>query len=149
MLVAMGGSGAKAQLIPIPEFTGSFTLPARAQWGAMTLPPGRYSLYYGAPFKGGIYAVEVVNEADGSARGMVFVRDRSDTSSLKTELVCTREGNVDIVRALDLPVLGESIHFSLPHNMELMAKHQNHNAKTQTAALHELIQFMPVTLNRS
>lgn len=147
-LVAVGTTGTTAQLIPLPEFTGSFTLPVRAQWGAMALPAGHYNLYYGAPFKGGSYAVEVVNSADGSARGMILVRDRTSASSSRTELVCTREGNVDIVRALNVPALGESIHFSLPRNMELMANQQNHKANTKVAALRGLPRFVPVTLNR-
>ena len=147
-IVAMGTIGAKAQLIPLPEFTGSFTLPVRTQWGAMALPAGQYSLYYGAPFKGGSYAVEVVNSADGSARGMILVRDRTAASASKTELVCTREGNVDIVRALNVPALGESIHFALPQDMKLIANQRNHKASTKVATLRGLTRFVPVTLNQ-
>jgi hypothetical protein len=147
-LVAMSATGVKAQLISFPEFTGSFSLPVQARWGAMTLPAGDYSLYYGAPFKGGLYVVEVVNKEDGSARGVAFVQGRSQTSASKNELVCTREGNIDIVRALDLPALDESINFALPPNLELMANHQKHNASTPVAAVHGLIQLVPVSLNR-
>lgn len=146
-LVAMGATGARAQLIPLPEFTGSFTLPVQARWGSMTLPAGNYALYYGAPFKGGNHAVEVV-KADGSVMGMVFVRGRKQTSASKSALVCNREGNVDVVRALELPGLGESIQFSLPRNLQLMANRQSHNATDQSAELHGLVQRVPVTLNR-
>lgn len=145
---AMGATGANAQLIPFPEFTGSFTLPVQSQWGSMTLPAGKYSLYYGQPFKGGIYEVEVVSKADGSPRGMVFVRGRTATSASKNELVCAREGNVDVVQALNVPAFGESIHFSLPQKTELMATDQNQNAKTNVAELHRLIEFVPVKINR-
>lgn len=147
-LVAMGASSAKAQLIPFPEFTGSFTLPVRTQWEGMTLPAGRYSLYYGAPFRGGSYAVEVVNRADGSVRGMVPIEARTNTSASKNELVLTREGNVDIVQALDLPAIGKAIHFSLPGRVKLMANVKSPKVQTQVAALHKLIQFVPVTLNQ-
>ncbi len=146
-LVAMGTTATKAQLIPLPLFTGSFTLPVRAQWGETSLPAGHYTLYYGAPFGGGSHAVEVLNSADGNSR-MILAWDRTGTSSAKTELVCTREGNVDIVRALNVPALGESINFSLPHNMKLMANSQKHNANTGVAALHGLTRFVPVTLSR-
>lgn len=148
-IVAIGAIGAKAEWIPLPEFTGSFTLPVQARWGSVTLPAGDYSFYYGASFKGGPYAVEVVSKADGSVRGMFLVRARKETSASKNALVCTREGNVDIVRALDLPALGESINFSLPPNTELMANRQGHNATNQTAELEGLTQRIPVTPNRS
>lgn len=91
--------------------------------------------------------MEVLNSADGTSR-LILAWDRSDPSAAKTELVCTREGNVDIVRALNVPALGESINFSLPHNMKLMANNQKHNANTSVAALHGLTQFVPVTLSR-
>ena len=146
-LVAMGATATKAQLIPLPEFTGSFTLPVRAQWGEASLPAGHYSLYYGAPFEGGSHAVEVLNSADGSAR-MILVRDRSDTSVAKTELICIREGNVDIVRALNVPALGESINFSLPPNMKLMANNQKHRANRKVAELRGLTQYVQVTISR-
>ena len=89
----------------------------------------------------------VLNNADGHAR-MILARDRTGTSSAKTELVCTREGNVDIVRALNVPALGESIHFSLPQNMKLMASNRKHSANTSVAALHGLTQSVPVILSR-
>jgi hypothetical protein len=146
-IVAMGTTATKAQLIPLPEFTGSFTLPVRAQWDGTSLPAGHYSLYYGAPFGGGSQAVEVLNSAEGTVR-MVLVRGITDPTAAKTELVCIREGNVDIVRALNVPALGESIHFSLPHNMNLMAYNQKHNSNTRVAALHGLTQFVPVTFSR-
>jgi hypothetical protein len=147
-ILAMSAVGAKAQLISLPDFTGSFTLPVQARWGGMTLPAGDYSLYYGQPFKGGIHAVEVVNKADGWVLGMAFVRGLSQTSASKNELVCTREGNTDIIRALDVPALGESIHFDLPHNMKLMTNGQNHPVIPRMAEARGLTQRIPVSLNR-
>ncbi len=91
--------------------------------------------------------MEVLNSADGSSR-MILVRDRSDTSVAKTELICVREGNVDIVRALNVPALGESINFSLPPNMKLMANNQKHSANRKVAELRGLTQYVPVTLSR-
>jgi hypothetical protein len=114
----------------------------------MTLPPGNYGLYYGEPFKAGLKVVEVVNKADGSARGVALIRGVSQTSASKNELVCTRDGNMDFVRALDLPVLGESLHFGLPHNMKLTASRQDHNATKPVAELHGLTQRFLVTSNR-
>jgi hypothetical protein len=147
-ILAMSGTRARAQLITYPEFAGSFTLPVQARWGALTLPPGNYGLYYGEPFKGGLKVVEVVNKADGSARGVVLIRGLSQTSASTNELVCTREGNMDFVRDLDLPVLGESIQFGLPYNMKLIASQQDHNATKPVAELHGLIQRLPVISNR-
>lgn len=146
-LVAMGATAMNAQLIPLPEFTGSFTLPVRAQWGETSLPAGHYSLFYGAPFGGGGHAVEVLNRADGSSR-MILARDRTDASAAKAELVCVHEGNVDVVRALNLPALGESIHFSLPRHTKLMANNLKHNSNTSVAALNGPTQYVPVTISR-
>ena len=144
-LFAMSVTGARAQLITYPEFTGSFHLPVQARWGSLTLPPGIYGLYYGEPFKGGLKVVEVVNKADGSPRGIALIRGLSPASGATNELVCTRDGNMDFVRALDLPVLGESIQFGLPHDMKLMARQQGHNATKPVAELHGLTQRFPVT----
>lgn len=129
-LVALGATGANAAMISFPRFTGSFTLPTQAQWGAMALPAGHYSLYYGQAFNGGTNAVEVVNQADGSVVGTILVEARNDTSAHSNALVCTREGNVDIVRALDLPALGESLNFALPNGARLVASLQNHKPNT-------------------
>lgn len=147
-LMALGASGARAQLITYPVFAGSFTLPVQARWGSMTLPPGNYGLYYGEPFKGGLKVVEVVNKADGSARGIALIRGLSQASGSTNELVCTRDGNMDFVRALDLPVLGKSIQFGLPHNMELIASQQDHNATKPAADLHGATQRFLVTPTR-
>jgi hypothetical protein len=129
-LVALGATSASAAVISFARFTGSFTLPTQAQWGPMTLPAGNYSLYYGRAFNGGTNAVEVVNRADGSVRGTILVEARNDTSAHGNALVCTREGNVDIVRALDLPALGESLNFALPHGAQVVARLQNHKPNT-------------------
>ena len=147
-ILAMSAAGARAQLITYPEFVGSFTLPVPAKWESMTLPPGNYGLYYGEPFRGGLKVVEVVNKADGSARGVALVWGLSQASGSTNELVCTREGDMDFVRALDLPVLGKAIQFGLPHNMKLIASQQDHNATKPAADLHGLTQRIPVTLNR-
>jgi hypothetical protein len=148
VLVAMSATGARAQLITYPEFVGSFTLPVQASWGSMTLPPGSYGLYYGMPFKGGLKVVEVVNKADGSARGVALIRGLSQASGSTNELICTREGDMDYVRALDLPVLGKSIQFGLPHNMKLVASQQDHSATKSVAKLHGLTERFLVTSNR-
>jgi len=150
VLVALGAISASAAVISFPRFTGSFTLPTQAQWGAMTLPAGNYSLHYGQAFNGGTNAVEVVNQADGSVLGTILVEARNDTSAHGNSLVCTREGNVDIVRALDLPALGESLNFALPHGAQVVASLQNH--KPNTALKEEASLYtgrVPVTVNQN
>ena len=150
VLVALGATEASAAVISFPRFTGSFTLPTQAQWGAMTLPAGNYSLYYGQAFNGGTNAVEVVNQADGSVRGMVLVEARNDTSAQRNALVCTREGNLDIVRALDLPALGESLNFALPPGTRVVASLQNHKSNTplkEEARLYA--ERVPVAVNQN
>lgn len=64
--------------------------------------------------------MEVVHKAGGRLRGMVFIHERKETSASKSELVCTRQGNVDMVRTLDLPAHIESIYLPPPGNTELM-----------------------------
>lgn len=149
-LVALGATGANAAVISFPQFTGSFTLPTQAQWGAMTLPAGHYSLYYGRAFDGGTNAVEVVNKADGSVHGIVLVEARNDTSAHSNALVYTREGKVAIVRALDLPALGESLSFALPPSAQLMASLQNHKSNTPLKEEARLnTKRLPASLNRN
>lgn len=145
-LVALGAPGARAEVIPLPFFTGSFTLPVQTQWGSMTLPAGHYRLYYGQAFRGGIYAVDLLNTTSGVHPGLVLVQARTTTSALKNELICTREGNVDVVRSLELPALRQSIHFALPHGMQLMASRQNHNANVLLADAQTNIERIPVQM---
>ena len=134
VLFALVATGARAQTLALTSFSGTFTLPLDAQWGAMTLPAGDYSLSYGQPFKGGIHAVTVAGEAVGSPHGMILMKARSQTSASKNKLLCVREGNKLYVRTLELASIGESVHFKIPQVVEVRSKviAKNHSPSGKT-----------------
>ena len=136
-LFALAATGARAQVLSMPNFSGTFTLPVQVQWGTMTLPAGDYSLSYGTLKDSGAYLVEFTGKAAGSPRGMVLAAARSKVSEAKNALLCIREGNILYVRALELPAIGQSVRFRLPHGVEvqskMIAKHQNRGGSAQLA----------------
>jgi hypothetical protein len=150
MLFALGVTGAKAQQsqgLSVTDFGGTFTLPHDAVWGKMTLPAGDYSLYYGQLSDGGIKVVEVVGKTEGSPHGFILAQMPNPTSAMKNGIVCVREGNSLVVRALEMSAIGESVNFRLPHGARLTARNANHNGYMQLAEAPMLIERIPVTLN--
>jgi hypothetical protein len=134
-LFALAATEARAQVFDSTRFAGTFTLPFDAQWGAMALPAGDYSLSYGKPFSGGIYVLVVVGKAEGSPRGMIFIRGHGRTSATKNALVSIREGSKAYFRELRLGAIGESVDFTLPHGVRVrawvVAGKRNPNTNTQ------------------
>lgn len=146
VLFALSTTGAKAQDIALPSFGGNFTLPVAAQWGGMTLPAGEYTLRYGQAFSGGTYAVAVTSKADRTTR-MALVKANTDPSTKKDALVCVRDGDALVVRALEMPAIGTAALFALPHGEKLMAHNRNHKGYSQLAEAPMLIEQIPVALN--
>lgn len=146
-LIGLAVTNAKARVLYAPSFSGTITLPVETHWGAITLPAGDYSLYYGRFNGHGAYLVEVVGKAKERPLGVILVKTRSDVSGTKTILDCVREGNILYVSALEMPEIGESIHFRIPHGAEVQSRlvGQNHNAsgKTQLARVE-----IPVSAHR-
>jgi hypothetical protein len=134
--LALGAAGAKAQTVYSTRFVGTFTLPFEAQWGALTLPAGDYTLEYGMQESGHRLAF-VRGTEKGRPYGMILAGPLDQTSETKNALVCVLEGNKGYVRAVELPVIGESARFALPHGVKVEARilrgKLNHNAKTQLA----------------
>jgi hypothetical protein len=150
MLFALGATGAKAESGPslsITNFAGTFTLPFEAQWGNMTLPAGDYSLYYGEPLGNGFYMVEVVGHAKGSPHGRISVAVNGRASVAKDSLICIREGNSLVVQRLEMPELGKSVTFAMPHGTQLVAHNGRRNGYTQLAEAPMLIQRIPIAMN--
>ncbi|HXH51117.1 MAG TPA: hypothetical protein VNM47_17395 [Terriglobia bacterium] len=147
VLFALSATGAKAQILSSARFSGNFTLPVAAQWGRMALPAGEYTLSYGQPFKGGTFIVVVAGNADGNIRGMVLVKANVDASTTKDALVCIREGDALVVRALEMPELNTAAQFALPHGAKLVARNAKQKGYTQLAEAPMLIERIPVTLN--
>lgn len=149
-LLALGAVGAEAQQARSLSTTvigGSFTLPFEVQWGAVTLPAGDYTVSYGSMSSGGPYLVEVVGKAKGSPHALILASGENHNAATKSSLICIREGNTGIVRALQLSAIGETVFFAMPHGGKLMA-HEQHNGKnTLLAEAPMLIQRVPVTLN--
>ena len=151
LLFALSGTGAKAQALSTTSFAGTFSLPVEAQWGAMTLPAGEYSLSYGRAFKGTTYLVTVAGEAQGSPRGMILARSLDDVSAGENVLDCARVGDTLYVRSLEMPAIGEAIHFKIPHGVEVQSKviagHQNQKGNNQVASMAIRVERVPVRLN--
>jgi hypothetical protein len=137
-LFALGATGARAQAIESPGFTGTFTLPAETHWGAMTLPAGAYTLRYGTALSS-TYLVTVANKAEESILGMILPKDRENASAAENALICVREGDILFVRGLELPAIGQAAHFKLPHGVEVrsrvkpIAKHKNQKGNSPVA----------------
>jgi hypothetical protein len=149
VLFALGVAGAKAQQgqgLVVTDAAGTFTLPMDAQWGKMALPAGDYSLYYGRVAGGGPSMLEVVGNAKGSPHGFILAQTHNPTSATKSSIVCVREGDTLIVRALEMASVGKTIFFSLPHGAQLTAHRQNKRTY-ELADGPMLIQRVPLTLN--
>jgi hypothetical protein len=145
---ALGATGARAQSLRTTNFAGTFTLPFEAQWGPATLPAGEYSLYYGHLTDGGSAMVEVIGKANRTPHALILSQGVSDASIKESALVCIREGDVGIVRVLEIPQLGEAVQFSMPRGTQLMAQKSNGNKNVQIAGGPMLIQRIPVTLKK-
>lgn len=147
-LFALAVTGARAQGFSSTSFEGTFALPVQTQWGAMFLPAGEYTLRYGMPFKGGTYLVTIDGKAKGSPRGMILPGPRDDVKGAENVLDCVREGNTLYVRALELPAIGESIHFRIPHVVQVrskvIAKNHNQSGKAQFAEVAIRVERTPV-----
>lgn len=136
---ALGGIGARGQAMDFAQFGGKFTLPFAAQWGLMALPPGNYTLQYGTQ-KGGQRLVEVRGTAKGSPYGVIQAGPGGVTSASRNAIVCIREGSVFIVRALEMPAIGEVIEFAVPYGAKLTAHNGKHKGFAQLDRGHMMIQ---------
>ena len=146
VLFALSATGAKAQIIPSPSFSGNFTFPVAVQWGSMALPAGEYTLSYGQAFTGGTYIVSVTSKADGTTR-MAMVKANSDASTKNNALVCIREGDALVVRALEMPQIGTAAEFAVPRGTKLTAQKGNDNSYTPLAEAPMPIQRVTVRIN--
>lgn len=137
-LLVLVSTGARAQALSTTSFAGTFTLPVETHWGAMTLPAGDYSLKYGTAFSS-TYLVTVADEAQGRILGMILAGPRDDVKVAENVLDCVREGDTLFVRALELPAIGESIHFKIPRvvavRSRVIAGHQDDKGKTRVASV--------------
>jgi hypothetical protein len=148
VVFALGVTGARAQSLSTTNFAGTFTLPFEAQWGRATLPAGNYSLYYGQLSRSSTNIVEVVGKDNRSPHVLILPQGLNDASTTKSALVCVREGGVGIVQALEMPQIGEAVHFGMPHHTQLMAHQSNGNKNVELAGGPMLIQRIPVTLTQ-
>jgi hypothetical protein len=146
-VLALGAPGAKAWSPEGTEFAGTFTLPFEAQWGSTILPVGEYSLYYRQAHAGGPLIVEVQGKEKGSPHVFILPQGVSDASATKSALVCVREGNGLVIRALEMTQIGTAAYFPLPRGARLTAHNGKHSGYTQLAEAPMLIQRIRVTLN--
>jgi hypothetical protein len=144
VLFALAVTGARAQTFASTSFTGSFTLPAETHWGALTLPTGDYTLSYGIAFSS-TYLVAVAGKAEGSPRAMILPGSRNDVKSAENVLNCIREGDTLYVRALEMPLIGQSVHFRIPHGVEVRSRvspiAKNHGPSGKTSFTQEAIRI--------
>ena len=147
MVFVLGAAGVRGQVITMPRFAGSFTLPLDTVWGQMTLPAGEYRVYYGYSNHGGATFVNIVGKAKGSPQGTLIAGLPKDVSTKNDSLVCVREGDTLLVRSLEMPEIGEAIEFSAPKGAKLLATNWKHKGYTELAKGPMLIQVIPVTLD--
>ena len=146
MLLALGAAGAKGQGSNSTRFAGTFTLPLEAQWGKMTLPAGDYTLQYDMQETGNRLVV-VRGTAKGSPYGSIIAGPLGDTSAKQNAIFCVRDGNVLIVRSLEMPVIGESVRFGMPRGAKLAAHNGQRSGYAQLAEGPMLIERIPLTLS--
>ena len=142
----LGATGARGQVITMPRFAGSFTLPLDAVWDQMTLPAGEYRVYYGYSNHGGATLVNIVGKAKGSVHGTLIAKVPTGVSAAKNSLVCVRDGETLIVRSLEMPEIGEAVEFPVPKGANLLATNWKHKGNNELAEGPMLIQRIPVTL---
>jgi hypothetical protein len=147
MVFALGATGARAQNLST-NFAGTFTLPFNAQWGRTVLPAGKYSLYYGHLPTSSTSMVEVAAKDKKSPHVFILAQGVSDAAAAKSALVCIREGNGCIVRALEMPQIGQAVEFAMPRGTRLVAQRQNGSKNVQIAEGPKLIQRIPITVTK-
>ena len=146
-LLTLGVTGAKAQdalILSTTNLAGMLTLPNKAQWGNMSLPAGNYTLHYGRLFDS--LFVEVRGMAKGSPHGVIAVMGDSEASAAQNELICVRQWDSLVVRALEMPQIGKAAEFAMPRGAKLAAHNGKHSGYTQLAEAPMLIERIPVTL---
>lgn len=146
VLFALGAIEARGQILNSTQFVGTFTLPISAQWGTTTLPAGNYTLRYGTLYAAGGF-VEVRDTEKGSRHIVIRVEGIGQSSATKNALVCIRDGGALFIRSLEMPGIGETANFALPHGARLAAHQRNGGTNTQLVEAPILIQRVPVTLN--
>jgi hypothetical protein len=144
---ALCGTGARAQDLRTTYFGGTFNLPFEAQWGRTILPAGEYNLYYGRLIDGGANMVEVMGKENRRPRVLILSHGVNDATTTRSALVCVRQGGVAIVRALEMPQIGQAVHFNTPRGTRLTAKRSNGNKNVELAEGPMLIQRIPIKLN--
>lgn len=148
VLLFLGATGARGQVLNPPHFVGSFTLPFNAQWGTMNLPAGDYTLRYGTLLAGATL-VEIAGKAKSSPHGVVLTvgRDKTSSTATKSALICIRNGNGGIVSELQMAEIGESVTFHTPHGAKVrskvIAEHQNNSGNTWLVQVAIPVEFTP------
>jgi hypothetical protein len=146
VLFALGVVGAKGQATYSTHFAGTFTFPSQAQWGKITLPAGEYTMQYGVQDNGhGLVVVR--GTAKGSPHGVILAGPMADSSTKKNSLICIRDGDTLVVRALEMPSIRESVQFELPPGTQRAAQNGKHSDYNQLAEAPMLIERITVTLN--
>ena len=144
-VLLLDAAGAKAQTLRGPDFAGTFSLPFEAQWGKTTLPAGDYALRY-SWLSAGYAIVEVRGKEEGSPHAFILPVGKYSVSTTKSALVCVRQGNAGIIRALEMPQIGEAVNFSMPPGTQLTAQQRNGSKNIQLAEGPMLIQRISVSL---
>lgn len=145
MFLVLVVAGARAQSLSTTSFTGTFTLPVDAEWGAMTLPAGNYTLSYGTLLRGGFDAVTVDSKEEEGPRGWILAGPQNTTKATENTLICIRQGNKAYVRGLELPAIGKSVSFALPHGAMLVAEQRKSITNVQLAEVRLPIERVPAT----
>ncbi len=119
LAVVAAGFNAKAQAVPTVQ--GKFTLSSEIRWGSATLAAGDYSFTLDHGYPGS--AVTVRRGTRIVAR--IMTQGVSDMESGKSEIIAEN----GMVRALNLPILGVSLHYMQQRSTRRFAQREVPMAK--------------------
>lgn len=126
------------------DFQGKFTLTHQAQWDTVVLQPGSYTLTITRSV-GGQLQVAVRDEAGAGAPAMISIESHNSMApASRSALVCFREGEALIVRALKVGPEGDTIYFRMPKGARLYGQVRGGENHVLLAMGPELIQRVPV-----
>jgi hypothetical protein len=100
-----------AKAADVPAFQGKFTLTSAIRWGQATLPAGDYTFTLDHNYPGSVVTVRRGTECVER----VLTAGISDFKSGKAEI----KVESGMVRAVNLPQIGVSLHYSAPNSRHL------------------------------
>ena len=122
LALALLGTCFTAGLANAQDYTGKFTLPFAAHWGAATLPAGEYSLRLNQPF----YGMVQLNQGTHTV-AQILSQSANQKESAAPALVVISDGAVRSVREMRLPGV---VFYYAPHKAKRGSADEERNVTT-------------------